>query len=155
MTSPKNKKGRPTKYSAEAHPLIAQMLARDGLSEQQIADEMKISRSTLSLWKKHPEFADALCAGKQEACAKVENALFKSCVGYFETDVVQTQSTNKKGEVIMKETRHKRFIQPSIAAQIFFLTNKAPDKWKSKPANEVQAESDKAIKAAFAKAGIG
>ena len=51
--------------------------ARDGLSDEQVAANMGISRSTLNAWKKKfPDISDTLKKGKDIADREVENALF-------------------------------------------------------------------------------
>lgn len=57
--------------------------ARDGLSDEQIAKNIGVSRSTLNEWKKRfPDISDTLKKGKDIADREVENALFKRAVGY-------------------------------------------------------------------------
>ncbi|KRK40812.1 helix-turn-helix domain-containing protein [Loigolactobacillus bifermentans] len=56
--------------------------ARDGLTDDQIAHNMGISRSTLSDWKsRFPDISDALIKEKEVADYQVENALFKRATG--------------------------------------------------------------------------
>ena len=56
--------------------------ARDGLTDEQIAKNMGISRSTLNEWrKKYPDISDTLKRGKEIADVEVENALFKKAIG--------------------------------------------------------------------------
>lgn len=51
--------------------------ARKGLSDQQIAKNIGISRSTLNEWrKKYPDISDTLKKGKEVADAEVENACY-------------------------------------------------------------------------------
>lgn len=57
--------------------------ARDGLTDEQIAHNMGISRSTLSEWcKKYPDISDTLKMGKEIVDRQVENALLKRALGY-------------------------------------------------------------------------
>lgn len=57
--------------------------ARDGLTDEQIAHNMGISRSTLNEWKKkHSDISDTLKRGKEVVDRQVENALFKKALGY-------------------------------------------------------------------------
>nr|DAV18236.1 MAG TPA: terminase small subunit [Caudoviricetes sp.] len=61
--------------------------ARDGLSDEQIAKNIGISRSTLNDWKKRfPDISDTLKKGKDVADREVENALFKRAVGFSYTE---------------------------------------------------------------------
>ena len=61
--------------------------ARDGLTDEQIAKNMDVSRSTLNKWKKDfSDISDTLKRGKEVVDRQVENALFKSAVGYEYTE---------------------------------------------------------------------
>lgn len=57
--------------------------ARDGLTDEQIAHNMGISRSTLNEWKKkYPDISDTLKRGKEIVDIQVENALLRRALGY-------------------------------------------------------------------------
>lgn len=78
--------------------------ARDGLTDDQIASNMGISKSTLYDWKnKYSEFSAALKRGKEVVDYQVENALLKNA------------------------------LQGDTTAQIYWLKNRRPDKWRDKP----------------------
>lgn len=58
-------------------------MARDGLTDKQIAENIGISRSTLNEWKKkYPDISDTLKRGKEVIDRQVENALLKRALGY-------------------------------------------------------------------------
>ena len=61
--------------------------ARDGLVDEQIAQNIGIAASTLYEWKKqYPEISEALKKGKEVVDRQVENALLKRALGYeYET----------------------------------------------------------------------
>ena len=57
--------------------------ARDGLVDEQIAQNIGIAASTLYEWKKqYPEISEALKKGKEVVDRQVENALLKRALGY-------------------------------------------------------------------------
>lgn len=57
--------------------------ARDGLTDEQIAQNIGINRDTLYTWKKkYADISDALKRGKQIVDLQVENALLKRALGY-------------------------------------------------------------------------
>lgn len=61
--------------------------ARDGLTDEQIATNIGISRSTLNKWKNDfPDISDTLKRGKEVVDRQVENALFKRALGYEYTE---------------------------------------------------------------------
>lgn len=104
--------------------------ARDGLVDDQIARKMGISRKTLNEWKtKHPAIGDALKNGKEYADYLVENALFKSALGYYVEE--QEEKLTLDGSVV--NTKRQKYIAPDKTAQIFWLKNRRPDKWRDKP----------------------
>ena len=88
--------------------------ARDGLTDEQIANNMGINPSTLYDWKKkYPEISDTLKKSKDVVDRMVENALFRNA------------------------------IEGNTTAQIFWLKNRKPDKWREKPGYEDTSELNK------------
>lgn len=56
--------------------------ARDGLTDEQIAYNIGISRSTLNSWKdKYSDISDTLKRGKEVVDRQVENSLFERALG--------------------------------------------------------------------------
>lgn len=77
--------------------------ARDGLTNEQIAHNMGISAATLYEWQsKYVEISDALKKGKEVVDYEVENALLTAAMN------------------------------GNTTAQIFWLKNRRPDKWRDK-----------------------
>lgn len=116
--------------------------ARDGLTEKQIAKNMRIGETTFQAWKKRfPEIVDALKKGKAPVDFEVENSLLKSALGYsvFVKKPVKVRSVsyNEKKQRIEEEkviyADEEIYIPPSNTAQIFWLKNRRPDRWKDKP----------------------
>ena len=109
--------------------------ARNGLTDEQIAKNMGISRSTLAEWKKkYSDISDTLKKGKEVVDIEVENALLKKALGYSYKETTKELSVdNETGEsklVVTKEvTKH---IAPDTAAGIFWLKNRRPDEWRDR-----------------------
>ncbi|MGM0341603.1 helix-turn-helix domain-containing protein [Enterococcus sp. AZ007] len=104
--------------------------ARDGLSDEQVAANMGISRSTLNAWKKRfPDISDTLKKGKDVADREVENALFKRAVGFSYTEV--TQELMDSGELRVTK-KVKKQVAPDTGAAAFWLKNRKPDVWRDK-----------------------
>lgn len=120
------------KYQRWLEPEGLQLLegwARDGLTDEQIADNMGISTSTLYDWKnKYSEISETLKKGKKIVDIQVENALLKRALGYSYSEV----TTEKDGNKIKQKITKKQVI-PDTTAQIFWLKNRRPDKWRDKP----------------------
>lgn len=106
--------------------------ARRGLTEEQIAKGMGISRSTLAIWKNsYPSLMDALKNGKDIADINVENALYKKAIGYDYEE--QTFYRDKDtGEMILSKTITKH-VTPDTGAAAFWLKNRRRDLWRDKP----------------------
>jgi transcriptional regulator with XRE-family HTH domain len=119
--------------------LLIEGWARDGLTDEQIAHNMGISRSTLSEWKnKFSDISDALKKGKEVVDRQVENALLKRALGYKydETTYEQVPVHDSEGKVIgyqMKATKVvTKEVQPDTTALIFWLKNRKPAEWRDK-----------------------
>jgi hypothetical protein len=124
--------------------------ARDGLTEKQIAQNLGISKATFENYKKqHLDFLDSLKKGKEVIDFEVENALLKRALGYEYTEVTKERLLRKdeKGnpitdihgfpcyEIAVTKTVKKE-VAPDTTAQIFWLKNRKPSKWRDK--QEVQ-----------------
>lgn len=116
--------------------------AKQGMSEKQIAMNLKISYSYFREQKKSiSALFDALCRGKIVADVAVENALYKRALGYdaVETTAVKVKSIyfddrdNKcqKEEVVTVNTI--RHVPADPGAQKFWLINRQKDSWKDNP----------------------
>lgn len=124
----KRKAGRRGKYEewlTKEGLLKIEGWARDGLTDEQIAKNMGISRSTLNEWKnKYSDILDTLKKGKEVVDLQVENALLKRALGYKYDEV-----TYEFGEEVK---RVRKEVVPDTTAQIFWLKNRRPDKWRDK-----------------------
>lgn len=132
--------GRPTRYSPTFHPRLAKALAFRGLNDEQIAEEMDIHPATYYRWKeKYPEFCEAIGVGKTEPDLKVEQSLYKNAVGYVSTEVHREMMTadldgwpEPLPETPVKVKTIRREVPGNVSAQIFWLKNRVPDKWRDK-----------------------
>lgn len=115
------------KYERLVQPklLVIEGWARDGLTLDQIAANLRISKTTLFKYRdEHNELSDALKSGKEEADTHVVNALYKSATGfYYNEDTVTHQ-----GDVVSV----RKFQAPNTTAQIFWLKNRRPEQWRDK-----------------------
>lgn len=107
--------------------------ARDGLTYEQIAKNMGIGLTTLKEWRqKEPTISSTLKKGREVIDFEVENALLKKALGY--TVTLNKQKVTKDGDVVdIQEDVH---IAPDTTAQIFWLKNRKPDKWRDKVQND-------------------
>ena len=129
--------------------------ARNGLTDEQIASNIGVSRSTLSEWKKkYSDISDTLKRGKEVVDIQVENALLKRALGYTFTEVTREPIYNPLTEQFeMRVTKEvTKEVQPDVTAQIFWLKNRKPDVWRDKKDFNVEGSlntnylSDKELK---------
>lgn len=115
--------------------------ARDGLTDEQIADNIGISRSTLNSWKdKYSDISDTLKRGKEVVDRQVENALLKRALGYEYTETIREYIPELDE---MKTTKKvTKQVVPDTTAQIFWLKNRKPDKWRDKLNRDCSSEDE-------------
>lgn len=116
--------------------------ARDGLTDEQIAHNIGITKSTLYEWKnRFKEFSESLKKGKDVVDREVENALFKRAIGYEYDEVCEEYESG----VLTKRKITKKIVVPDTTAQIFWLKNRKPDIWRDKRDAINEKESDISI----------
>lgn len=100
-------KGKYEKWLKEENLLLLEGWARDGLTDEQIAKNMGISVKTLYRWQEqYSQICQSLKKGKEVVDYQVENALLSSA------------------------------LEGNTTAQIFWLKNRRPDKWRDKQKEE-------------------
>ena len=93
--------GKYKEWLSEENLALLEGWARDGLTDEQIAHNVGITAKTLYEWKnKHRAICDALKKGKEVVDYQVENALLNKA------------------------------LNGDTTAQIFWLKNRRPDKWR-------------------------
>ena len=128
--------------------------ARDGLTDKDIAKNMRVSYSTLKEWKKrHAAIAEALSQGKDAADRVVENALYLSATGFTKTvrkpvKVKQIDYDPETGKKIAEREKYiaveeEIFVPPQTTAQIFWLKNRKPEAWRDKVLYTDESELEK------------
>ena len=87
------------------------------MTEEQIAKNMGISRRTLTEWKTdHPPILHAIKKGREVCDFEIENALVQSA------------------------------LDGNVTAQIFYLKNRMPKKWKDRPIDEADEDALKKLR---------
>lgn len=128
-------KGKYQEWRTPDKLTLLQAWARNGLTDEQIASNIGISRDTLYTWKKkYPDISDTLKRGKEIVDIEVENALLKRALGYeyeeVTTGLVWDKKTNDYKERVTKTV--KKQVAPDVTAAIFWLKNRKPDGWRDK-----------------------
>lgn len=115
------------------HLKLLEAWARDGLTNEEIAERVGIDRRTLTRWRsKYKLIDDAVKRGKELVDIEVENSLFKNAMGYY-AEEEKIYISQVDGEEVVKREIFKRYIKPDTTAQIFWLKNRKPDEWRDKP----------------------
>ena len=131
--------------------LLLEGWARDGLTDEQIARKIGINPATLYKWlDKYGEIGKAIKKGKAPVDIEVENALLKKALGFSvkikKPIKVRTKKQLKDKGTIEEErieyAEEEVYIPPDTTAQIFWLKNRRADKWRDKPAIEMDKADD-------------
>lgn len=137
-----------TKYRPD-FPTLAEGYAREGYTDEQIAERLGVSRDTFYRYQKiHTDFAEAIARGKAPIDFEAENNLIKLIRGYDYKETTRDRKTVKiplfvkgkddKREVVYEEkvTTHVRevvkHVPPSLPAISKWLNNRRPDRWRDK-----------------------
>lgn len=136
------KRGRSSPYKPE---FVEKALkhCRAGATLRELAQIFGVHVDTICEWKlKYPEFSEAIKVGKSTADDRVEHALYNRAAGYsFDSEKIFVSKTGKVTRV--KTVEH---IAPDTTAQIFWLKNRRPDKWRDRQQHEVSGPDGGAIK---------
>ena len=145
-------KGKYQKWLEPENLILLEGWARDGLTDEQIAKNMGISYSTLKDWKnKYPAISATLKKGKEVVDTEVENALLQKALGMTKTvqKPIKLKEVKYDNGKRVSEKEHieyaeeEVFIPPDTTAQIFWLKNRRPDKWRDKQKDD--NDTDKRI----------
>lgn len=120
---------RPSKYDSHVKPRLSEVedWVRNGASDKEIAERLHISADSLIEYKKKfSEFSECLKNTREYVDGQVENALLKRALGYSYEETIQEADGvgNKKAKKFVKH------VIPDVTAQIFWLKNRRPDKWR-------------------------
>ena len=116
---------------------------RDGVIEKDIARRLGCSYSTLREWKKiSSALSLALKKNREYADYAVESALYKKACGHKESvikpmKIKKTEYDPETGKRIadyeeIVYVKEEVYIPPDTLADIFWLKNREPDKWRDK-----------------------
>jgi hypothetical protein len=129
----KSKVGRPTKLNEDIKKRMIKY-AEMGFTDKEMATVIGVTEQTINNWKlRDVEFFESLKAAKLEADEQVYRALFKRATGFKKTE--RKAFVVSKGADIGAEIQHadvETEVDPNVTAQIFFLKNRQPDKFREK-----------------------
>lgn len=136
-------KGKYTEWLKPEGLLKIEGWARDGLTDEQIAENIGINVSTLYEWKnRFPEFSESLKKGKEVVDRMVENALLKRALGYEYDEVKEKYEAG----ILTERTVTRKEVVPDTTAQIFWLKNRKRKIWSDRQNIEISQPIDDSIK---------
>jgi len=127
--------GRKSKYNPDMDR-AAKILCKKGFTDDELAKFFSVNQDTINNWKKQfPLFFESLKTGKKMADAQVEASLFQRAIGYSVPDV---HVSSYEGDITV--TPIIKHYPPDTTAQIFWLKNRQPKKWRDKQEVEHSGE---------------
>ncbi|OPH81827.1 hypothetical protein [Nitrobacter vulgaris] len=150
--TPKNSKcdrradnpGRPPRYNPDIHPKAAKALCAKGATIAELAAAFDVAISTIWLWKvSHPEFFESCRLGLEAATDRIERSMFERAVGYTHESTKIFMPAGASKPVYASYLEH---VPPDPRAGEFWLTNRAPDRWKHKQKIEQNEATDSPLR---------
>lgn len=142
-----------SKYESHVAPFLDKITlwAEKGASQAEIAGKLNLAVSTFKLYlskgekgeEPYTDLSDCFRTACEVPDDNVETALYKSAIGYnakvaktFKVkDVIYDETTGKK----LRETEKlvsafdEVHVPANVTAQMFWLANRKPDRWRYKP----------------------
>ena len=98
---------------------------RDGLTDDQVAKNLGVSKNTLIKWKREEvNFMNAIKKGKEVSDYELENALHKRATGYY----YEEETVTNQGEIVTV----RKYEHANPTSLIFALKNRLPHKYRDK-----------------------
>jgi hypothetical protein len=118
-----------------------------GATNADLAELFRVSETTIDNWIRNRSlFGRAVRLGRERADERVARALYQRAIGYScKVEKILNDGDERK---IVSYVKH---YPPDTAAAIFWLTNRQPDKWRSKDVRSIEPQTDLAelVKAAI------
>lgn len=128
-------RGRPFTYNPKFHPQAAKALCAKGEIVAELATAFDVAISTIWQWKRnYPEFIESCRLGLEAATDRVEQSMFERAVGYTHDSVKVFLPAGANKPVYAPYLKHV----PDPRAGEFWLTNRAPDRWKRQAEHRAQ-----------------
>lgn len=120
--------GRPNDYN----PLYCELATKYallGLTDQQMADVFGVATATLYKWQhEHPEFSEAIKAGKVDADAVVAQSMYRKATGYT-VEIDKVIKSPEGGQQVVKVMLH---VPADTMAGIYWLNNRRRQNWRQR-----------------------
>jgi hypothetical protein len=126
-----------SKYDEKVKPKLfnIEAWARDGMQQKEMAKKLGVPYSSFCEYiKVHPQLKAALKIGREEKDICLENAAFRSAIGYKTKQIKKEAMLNPKTmEYEMKVSEEITKEMPANPAMLkFLMTNRMPEKYKDK-----------------------
>lgn len=136
------------KYNKEMMQRCADWVRENGLMEyggaklMDFCKAMGIDNVTYYNWMEKSEFSEAIKKAKEDFKNNLEHdlviSLAKSAKGY-EYEQTMTEWTDVNGKPkIKRQVKKNIHVEPNVGANIFLLTNIAPERWKNRQDSKVE-----------------
>jgi hypothetical protein len=122
---------------------LIESMVEDNKTDKEIADKLGVGYSTYKKYKATNEDLKAVISeGKDKKNQKVEQAVFKTAVGYVYWEEVATkvksQELSEDGTTILEKesviiSEVKKYKGPDLNAQKYWLNNREKAQWKDDP----------------------
>lgn len=129
-------------YNPEMLPRLEQ-LCLQGLNNKEIAKSLGIGEKTFYEWiDRYPQFSHSLKKYRGLADIEVENALYKAAIGFNFTER-EREARKIDGVYTLVTTKEiDKHIPGNSVAQIFYLKNRMPDRYKDKIETQISLAND-------------
>lgn len=116
-----------------------------GASIEMFCKAHDITKTTYYRWIEDNDFSDAIEKARDEYAENLERdlvvSLAKAAKGYSYTKKKTEYGNGSDNKpIIKKQTIEDVEVSPNVGAAIFLLTNLAPERWKNKIQNDVNAD---------------
>ena len=135
-------KGKYSEWVTQDGLLLLESYAREGLNDEQIAAKIGISAKTLYEWEnRFSEIRKAIKKGKAPVDIAVENALYRLATGFTKKVRKPIKLRQRGGNEIVEYVEEEIYIPPQVTAQIFWLKNRRPERWRDKPEDAASGDT--------------
>ncbi|EPR12323.1 hypothetical protein [Ruminiclostridium papyrosolvens] len=122
---------------------LIESMVEDNKTDKEIADKLGVGYSTYKKYKAtNDDLKAVISEGKDKKNQRVEQAVFKTAVGYTYWEEVATkvkcQELAEDGTTILEKesvviSEVKKYKGPDLAAQKYYLNNREKARWKDDP----------------------
>lgn len=128
----KRGRGQPTAYKPEFAEQARKLCAM-GATDDELSEFFKLSTRTIYRWANvHPDFCQALKAGKEACDERVVRSLYHRAVGYTH-DAEKILTVGGK----VRRVPFKEHVPPDPTSALFWLKNRRRHEWRDRHEHEV------------------